>query len=176
MAGIMNFNTKGLINTGYLPFAGSGTMGIRKELFLQVGGFDSSLKYSENSDLCYRIQLTGSSIHFLPDTHIYVRLRNSVWDACKQSYNWGRSEKVLAIRYERFGHKNPGFEFGSLRTLLRSCVIFVLRFYDQKKRRRYARSIFKILGSLMPTMKEASMPVKINEAQLDRNVLKRLLG
>lgn len=46
---------------GFLPFAGGGTLGIRRSLFEEVGGFRQRRPSSqfEEADLCWRIQLAG---------------------------------------------------------------------------------------------------------------------
>lgn len=41
------------------PIALSGTYVIRRDLFLEIGGFDEQLTFSENSELIFRIKLKG---------------------------------------------------------------------------------------------------------------------
>jgi glycosyltransferase involved in cell wall biosynthesis len=50
----------GLIQSmDFLPFAGAGTLGVRRSLFEERGEFDLLLRCYEDADLCWRIQLSG---------------------------------------------------------------------------------------------------------------------
>ncbi|MBT0768156.1 glycosyltransferase [Kineosporia sp. J2-2] len=61
-----------------LPHAGAGNMGIRRSVFLAVGGFDQSLRTLEDTDLCWRVQLAGHRLVFAPRAIVHVRLRSGV--------------------------------------------------------------------------------------------------
>ncbi|MEQ8763001.1 MAG: glycosyltransferase family 2 protein [Planctomycetota bacterium] len=53
-------------------FAMGGAMAIRKELFLEVGGFDESFfAYYEDVDLGWRLWVLGHRIHFVPSSLVF---------------------------------------------------------------------------------------------------------
>jgi GT2 family glycosyltransferase len=64
----------------YLPHAGGGTLGIRRQLLLDVGGFDETYSLLEDTDLCWRIELRGFQLNFVPDAVLHVRCKNTMHD------------------------------------------------------------------------------------------------
>jgi GT2 family glycosyltransferase len=58
-----------------VPWVLGAALAIRPEAFMAVGGFDESFfMYSEEMDLCYRLQAAGWQVHFAPVTtvrHVY---------------------------------------------------------------------------------------------------------
>lgn len=164
--GLMAGLAHGHYNLGLFPFCGAGTMGIGREIFMDVGGFDDALKICEDIDFCYRAQLLGNPLHEDLQNTIYYRVRNSEWALYKQRYTWGRHEKAIALRYKRFGHKQFSVEGGSVKQLLKSSIRFVLTPFNQGKRIQAGLKICKHLAALMPPIKEAALPVKIDENRL----------
>ncbi|MCB1123238.1 MAG: glycosyltransferase family 2 protein, partial [Verrucomicrobiae bacterium] len=156
-------------NMGLFPFCGAGTMGIRRDIFLDVGGFDDHLRICEDIDFCYRAQLLGYTLSEHFENTIYYRSRNEEWGLYKQRYTWGRHEKAIALRYKRFGHDQFAAEGGSVFRLIKHSVAYVLRFYNQRKRIETALKICKNLSSLMPPLPEANLPIRIDEARLKRS-------
>ena len=46
-------------------------MGIKRDLFEKANGFDESMRYNEDSDLCMRIRNSGQEITYSPDVRVY---------------------------------------------------------------------------------------------------------
>ncbi len=87
---------------GFLPFAGAGTIGIRRELFLSLHGFDEHLLAYEEADLCWRAQLNEKvppPLH-VPDAVLLYRLRGTLKGRWHQSQRYGEAQVEL---YRRFG-------------------------------------------------------------------------
>lgn len=87
---------------GFLPFAGAGTIGIRRELFLNLHGFDEDLVAYEEADLCWRAQLhehVPPPLH-VPDAVLRYRLRGTLKGRWHQSRRYGEAQVEL---YRRFG-------------------------------------------------------------------------
>ncbi|GLY14261.1 glycosyltransferase [Kineosporia rhizophila] len=82
-----------------LPHAGAGNMGVRRDLFLAVGGFDQAVGTLEDTDLCWRIQLAGTPLIFAPDSVVHVRLRSSFTKMWRQGWNYGHAAALLERRY-----------------------------------------------------------------------------
>ncbi|GAA3632098.1 hypothetical protein GCM10022223_57780 [Kineosporia mesophila] len=82
-----------------LPHAGAGNMGIKRETFLTVGGFDQAVGTLEDTDLCWRVQLSGTPLIFGPDVVMHVRLRTSFSKMWRQGWSYGHAAALLERRY-----------------------------------------------------------------------------
>ncbi|RMI06857.1 glycosyltransferase, partial [Cellulomonas triticagri] len=82
-----------------LHAAGAGNMGLHVDVFRAVGGFDPHCRFLEDTDLCWRIQLSGVPLTWLPEAEVHVRLRGSLRSAARQGYDYGTGERWLAQRY-----------------------------------------------------------------------------
>jgi GT2 family glycosyltransferase len=83
-----------------LPHAGAGNLGLSRELFLSVGGFDLDVGFLEDTDLCWRIQLTGAALTFCPEAVMHVRLRSSLRTMWAQGRAYGAASALLEHRYQ----------------------------------------------------------------------------
>jgi cellulose synthase/poly-beta-1,6-N-acetylglucosamine synthase-like glycosyltransferase len=83
-----------------LPHAGAGNLGLSRELFFSVGGFDLDVGYLEDTDLCWRIQLTGVPLVFCPEAVMHVRLRSSLRTMWVQGRAYGAASALLEHRYQ----------------------------------------------------------------------------
>jgi len=82
-----------------LPHAGAGNMGIRRELFLAIGGFDASVPCLEDTDLSWRVQRSGVPLEYVPDAVVHVRLRSSLRQMYRQGKAYGSAHSLLEQRY-----------------------------------------------------------------------------
>jgi glycosyltransferase involved in cell wall biosynthesis len=101
--------TAGLQHDGFLPFAGGGNLGMRREVFDAVGGFDPSLPALEDTDLCFRAQLAGYELAFAADAVVHVRLRRSFRALFRQGLGWGYATVGLHARYREQGMPLPSW-------------------------------------------------------------------
>jgi glycosyltransferase involved in cell wall biosynthesis len=93
----------GLIKAWYPPYlwhAGGGTLGIKKALHEAIGGFDESLPYEHDTDYCFKVQLRGVEIRFVPEALTYVRCRHSLRALFHQARHWAEYT-VLIYKYYR---------------------------------------------------------------------------
>lgn len=92
-----------------LPHAGGGNLGIRRSVFLEVGGFDPSVRYLQDTDLCWRVQRAGYPLVFVPDLVVHVRLRSTLRGMYRQGRNYGASQALLERRHAPAGGSDrPG--------------------------------------------------------------------
>jgi GT2 family glycosyltransferase len=98
-----------LVNTEppFLPFAFGGTIGVHRDLHLTIGGFDESLWPGEDNDYCYRLQLAGAALHFVPAAMVHYRHRQSLSEIFRQSRSFGHARAVLLGRYRDRGMQRP---------------------------------------------------------------------
>ena len=87
----------------YLPHAGSGTMGVKRALHESIGGFDESMPYLFDTDYCFKIQLAGTRLHFVPQAILHLRLPTKIGDIFRKARNYGEYHVVLYKRYRPLG-------------------------------------------------------------------------
>jgi glycosyltransferase involved in cell wall biosynthesis len=93
---------RGLQDSGIgprLPHAGAGNMGIHRAVFEAVGGFDVDLGCLEDTDFCWRVQLSGVPLVFWADAVVHVRLRSTIRRMWSQGRNYGAATAELEHRY-----------------------------------------------------------------------------
>jgi GT2 family glycosyltransferase len=89
---------------GFLPYAGGQTLGIRRDVFDAVGGFDPAMPGAvEDVDLCWRVQLAGWELTYVPDAVVHYRYRSTLRGQLRQAYAYGRAEATLYQRYRSAG-------------------------------------------------------------------------
>ena len=93
---------------GGVPHAGGGNLGIRREVFEAVGGFDPSLRCLEDTDLSWRVQRAGVPLTFAADVVVQVRLRTTVTGMFRQGRTYGAAHAELERRFGRDTFAAPG--------------------------------------------------------------------
>lgn len=93
--------TSGLLSL--LPHAGGGTIGVKRRIHEEVGGFDESCRLLEDTDYCWRVQLKGTALHFVPEAVMHVRSRGTLKGNFRQALGWGEYRILLYKRYLPFG-------------------------------------------------------------------------
>lgn len=83
----------------YLPHAGGSGLGVKRRVHEQIGGFDESLPYLEDTDYCFRLQLKGFELHFVPDAVMHVRHRNQTGALFCQARLWAQYNMLMNKRY-----------------------------------------------------------------------------
>jgi glycosyltransferase involved in cell wall biosynthesis len=87
----------------FLPRAGACGLAIRKRLHDTVGGFDESLRYHEDTDYCWRVQLAGVPLGYAPEAVVHIQNRTTSRARFQQARHWGASEMRLYRRYRKHG-------------------------------------------------------------------------
>ena len=87
----------------YLPHGGGGTIGVKKILYQTIGGFDESLPYLHDTDFCWRLQRSGTKLHFVPDAVMHVRYRDNLRGLYRQAQSYGEYNVLLYKRYRPLG-------------------------------------------------------------------------
>lgn len=83
----------------YLPHAGGGGLGVKRAIHERVGGFDESLPYLEDTDYCFRIQLSGFELHFVPAAVMHVRFSSRPGSLFRQARMWAQYNVLMNKRY-----------------------------------------------------------------------------
>ena len=110
----------------FLPWVIGGAMGIRRETFTALDGFDTSLAVGEDTDLCWRAQLdAGARISFVPGAVVAYRLRSTPRGAFRQARSWASWEVALHKRYRSRGMPAPGHQVRALLRWARAASLLV---------------------------------------------------
>jgi glycosyltransferase involved in cell wall biosynthesis len=83
----------------FLPHAGSGNMGVKRKIHLEVGGFEESMSSLEDTDYCFKIQLAGTPLHFVPEAILQVRVDYRLRGIYRKAVSNGENHMVLYKRY-----------------------------------------------------------------------------
>lgn len=134
----------------FLAWGGGGTLGVRREVFEAIGGFGEAMRYAEDIDFCWRAQLAGYPLHYVPGARILVHRRPTLRDTYRQHRNYGRGHAMLYRLYRDRGMpRRPVREAaGEWAGLVRSLPF--LRTQEQRSRwvRRLARNVGHLQGSV----------------------------
>lgn len=87
----------------YLAHAGGGTIGVKRRLWLATGGMDETLPYLHDTDFCFKLQLAGTRLEFVPEAVIHIRLRHDFKGIYRQGRCWGEDNVALYKRYRARG-------------------------------------------------------------------------
>ena len=98
----------------YLPHAGGGTIGVRRRLLQAFGGFDETLPYLHDTDLCWRLQRAGTELHFVPEAVLHIRYRDNIRSIYRQARNFGEYNVILYKRYRPLGMPKLSWKQGVL--------------------------------------------------------------
>jgi glycosyltransferase involved in cell wall biosynthesis len=135
---------------GFLEAAGSGNMAVRREPFKAVGGFDEDLHVGEDTDLCWRLQLSGYK--FAIGTGVISRReRSSTLGLLMRSIQYGRCGPVLYRRYRSEGMRAD--PYGALRAWM-YLIVSLPKLLDPQFRRTWARVAGWRIGRLFQSCRD----------------------
>jgi GT2 family glycosyltransferase len=105
MAGVgSGFQTKGLEDGfGFLPFGAGCSLGFQRSVLDALGGFRERARYCEDVDICWRAQLAGYQIEFVPNAVVHYRSRTTFRAMFRQHRNFGRARALLYHDYRAAG-------------------------------------------------------------------------
>ena len=135
---------------GFLEAAGSGNMAVRREPFEVVGGFDEDLHVGEDTDLCWRLQLSG--YRFAIGSGVISRRESSgTLGLLRRSIDYGRCGPVLYRRYRSEGMRAD--PYGALRAWA-YLIVSLPKLVDPRFRRTWARVAGWRMGRLIQSCRD----------------------
>jgi glycosyltransferase involved in cell wall biosynthesis len=108
---VRKFQTDRLSKIDYPPYlyhAGGSTLGVRRSVFLNLGGYDTELIYLHDTDFCFKAQLSGHPLFFAKDAVNHIRLRSDINLVFRQARTWAAYNVLLAKRYGKQAASPPG--------------------------------------------------------------------
>ena len=100
----------------FCPVAGGASLGMHREIYESLGGFDPDFPTSEDTDFCIRAHLAGHRLVFVPEAVYHYRLRDDLRAIRRQAHAYARSEALLRARYmppARFLARGPWRTWGA---------------------------------------------------------------
>jgi len=88
---------------------GAGNMGIRRDLFEKLGGFDPMLPIHEDADLCLRAHQLGVNVQLCSNAIAHIRVRHDVRSVFRQARNWGFWHVLLYKKHRAVLGRPPIF-------------------------------------------------------------------
>jgi len=98
-----------------VPIAGAGHLGIRREYFEALSGFDEGMICSEDVDICVRAYIGGTRLGWAPEAVLYRSERVKLRQMARQRFNWGyydviaykKYRDILGLRMDAVGMLRP---------------------------------------------------------------------
>ena len=135
----------------YLAHAASCNLGVRRLTHEAIGGFNESMLQLEDTDYCWRIQLAGTELHFVPEAVVHYRLRHMLEGIYHQGRLWGEYNVLLYKKYRPLGMPKLSWKAGvkDWVRLLRSFP----QVLSKKDRVKWVWKFAWILGKLQGSLK-----------------------
>lgn len=83
----------------YLKFAWGCTFGFRRQVYEQLGGFNSDFSYVFDAEYCWRAQREGFDIQLIQSAVMHYRLRHELKALFRQKRSWGEEFRILMRCY-----------------------------------------------------------------------------
>ena len=90
----------------YLPFAGGCGLGVKKSMHDAVGGHDESLPYFHDPEYCFKIQLLGVELHYVPEAVVHIRCHHTFKGIFHQARLWAAYGVTVYKKYKDVSHRN----------------------------------------------------------------------
>jgi glycosyltransferase involved in cell wall biosynthesis len=91
---------------GVFPVLSSCNLGIRRDTFLDLGGFDISYLRGQDAELSLRLHQAATPTTFLPSALVHYRMRSSIRDIFEQARGWGAVQVQLRRSLHGSGDEN----------------------------------------------------------------------
>ena len=134
----------------YLPHASSSNLGIKRSIHEAVGGFDETLLKVQDTDYCWRVQLAGIKLHFVPEAVVHYRLRDRLRAIYRQARLAGEYNVLLYKKYKALGMPKLSWKAG-LKSWWRLFKQFPQIFSQQNRTKwvaHFARRWGRLQGSI----------------------------
>ena len=153
------------LGEGWRPWAYGATIGMRTQLYRDLGGCDEKLRFAgEDIDLCWRAALRGATLVLVPDAVLDYRIRSAPSQLFRQGRNYGRGGAQVERRFAPHGHRPT-----SIRRELVLLAKVAVRFAGsrgQVKRGRYAFLLGRRIGILMGRLRRDTCGDVARDGQL----------
>jgi glycosyltransferase involved in cell wall biosynthesis len=88
---------------GHLPWSMTANLAVRRDLFVDVGGFSEELTASYDVDFCWRLAARGITLAYQPGAIVFKRPRSGAIATFRQWLGYGLDHPALYRRYRQSG-------------------------------------------------------------------------
>jgi glycosyltransferase involved in cell wall biosynthesis len=92
----------------YAPYAGSGGLGVRRDVHRRLGGFDESLMAIFDVDYCLRAHAAGIELVLVPGALLHYRYRSGWLAVFRQGRFYAEQMALVQRRHEDRAARPPG--------------------------------------------------------------------
>jgi glycosyltransferase involved in cell wall biosynthesis len=142
----------GLKKSSFLPHASSFNLGVRRSIHEAISGFDETMLRHQDADYCWRIQLAGTELHFVPTAVVHYRLRPTIAGLFHQGRKMGEYNVLLYKKYRPLGMPKHPWKKGAKAWLL-LLKHFPQVFSKKEDRARWVADFAGCLGRLQGCIK-----------------------
>ncbi|MEO6469610.1 MAG: sulfotransferase [Acidimicrobiia bacterium] len=89
------------------PFASSCNLGVRRDVFLALGGFDERIMVWEDVELSMRLFLKQVELHYVPEAAVHYRYRQTRREFFDRARAYGRCRPQIAERLRAYSGTQP---------------------------------------------------------------------
>ena len=112
-------------------FAATTNLGLTREVFDRVGGFNLSYIRGQDVDFSWRAREHGIALKFLPSARVTYSRRSNMKLRASQNYGWGCADALLFRDYPR---ARLGFALDSISKALICIPLLVLQIFSARGR------------------------------------------
>jgi glycosyltransferase involved in cell wall biosynthesis len=143
----------------HLPHASGTSLGVKRDVHYAFGGFDEDLRYLQDTDYCFRLQLGGIKLQFLSDAVVHYRFRDGPQALFNQARHWGQYNVLMYKRYRAgVSLAHPWKRHLSLwRALIRRAPCLL----EKERRLVWVKTLGTQVGVLQGTIKYRVPPVSL---------------
>jgi glycosyltransferase involved in cell wall biosynthesis len=157
---VSNPQAEGLQRVAYPPHlwhASGASLGVKRKVHERVGGFDDTLPYLQDTDYCFRLQLSGMQLHFLKEAVVHYRFKDSERALFHQARHWGQYNVLMYKRYRESMRLDHPWRRHLLRwhALVRRTPCLL----DKEQRLAWMKSVGTQIGVLQGSIKYRVPPV-----------------
>lgn len=92
----------------FLPWAFGGNCAVRTKAYKEIGGWREDLAhFGEDVDFCWRLQLAGFPLTYVPDAVMCYRQPTAAAGLIKQRFNFGSRAPRLYLEFRAYGAERP---------------------------------------------------------------------
>lgn len=137
--------------TDYFPHASTQSLGIKRSIHESINGFDENMLSCEDCDYCWRVQLTGNKLYFVPEALVNIRHQSRPDKRYRQARNWGEHDVMLHKKFRPLGLPKVTWKNGA--RIWYHLLKRLARMLKNGQRERWLWAFFYRIGHLKGSLK-----------------------
>ena len=126
------------------PYVVTASLGVRRESFEHVGGFDEAMRFGQDVEYSWRLFQAGIDVSFDERVAVDYRFRRTAKACFRQSQNYGRARMEIRRRMTDAGYEAGGIRWRNILWLIRRAPFVI----DKSWRFRWLFVAANLLGEI----------------------------